>query len=141
LEQLDEERRLVRIMGKRQKERIVPYGEKAFQALRTYLAKSRPLLIKHGRSAYVFMNYRGNPISRVGFWKILKKHASSAGLPVEVTPHTLRHSFATHLVEGGADLRTVQELLGHTSISTTQIYTKLDMDYLLEVHRTFHPRG
>lgn len=141
LENIDEERRLVRVIGKGRKERLVPFGRKSHVALRNYLSEARPSLLKERVSAYVFLNYRGNSISRVSFWKILKKYASMAGLPAQVTPHTLRHSFATHLVEGGADLRTVQELLGHSSISTTQIYTKLDMDYLLEVHRTFHPRG
>ena len=83
----------------------------------------------------------GEPLSRMGAWKILRKYVDLSGVTKTVTPHTLRHSFATHLIEGGADLRVVQELLGHSSIATTQIYTKLDMDYLLEVHRTFHPRG
>ena len=141
LENIDEERRLVRVIGKGRKERLVPFGRKSHVALLNYLSEARPSLLKERVSAYVFLNYRGKPLSRVSFWKILKKYASLAGLPAQVTPHTLRHSFATHLVEGGADLRAVQELLGHSSISTTQIYTKLDMDYLLEVHRTFHPRG
>jgi integrase/recombinase XerD len=111
------------------------------RSLERYLAVSRPLLLGEEPVPEIFLNYRGGPISRVSFWKILKKYAAMTGLPPEVTPHTLRHSFATHLVEGGADLRAVQELLGHSSISTTQIYTSLDVDYLLEVHRTFHPRG
>jgi integrase/recombinase XerD len=141
LEQLDFERRLVRVRGKGRKERIVPFGRRASQVVSVYLDEGRPLMMKGVGQAFVFLNNRGNALSRVGFWKILKRRASQAGLPSEVTPHTLRHSFATHLIEGGADLRAVQELLGHSSISTTQIYTKLDMDYLLEVHRTFHPRG
>ncbi len=141
LEQIDEERKMLRVKGKGRKERYVPYGAQCKKALNLYLEKSRPRLLKNRISPYVYLNYRGNPISRVGFWKILKKYAIRAGLPTSVSPHTLRHSFATHLIEGGADLRAVQELLGHSSISTTQIYTKLDMDYLLEVHRTFHPRG
>jgi integrase/recombinase XerD len=141
LEQLDFERRLVRVRGKGRKERIVPFGRSAAEAVRAYIDIGRPLLLKEGSRAFVFLNNRGSPLSRVGFWKILKKRAAEAGLQPEVTPHTLRHSFATHLIEGGADLRAVQELLGHSSISTTQIYTRLDMDYLLEVHRTFHPRG
>jgi len=141
LENIDEERRLVRVIGKGRKERLVPFGRKSHAALRSYLAEGRPAFLKERVSAYVFLNYRGQPLSRISFWKLLKKYAARAGLPAQVTPHTLRHSFATHLIEGGADLRAVQELLGHSSISTTQIYTKLDMDYLLEVHRTFHPRG
>ena len=141
MELLDRERRLARIRGKGRKERIVPYGQKAHEALERYLAKSRPELMRNRISPFVFLNYRGGPISRVSFWKMLKRYAAAAALPPEITPHTLRHSFATHLLEGGADLRAVQELLGHASIATTQIYTKLDMDYLLEVHRTFHPRG
>lgn len=141
LEQIDGERKLLRVKGKGRKERFVPYGAQCGLALGGYLEKSRPALLKNRVSPYVYLNYRGSPISRVGFWKILKKYAIRAGLPASVSPHTLRHSFATHLIEGGADLRAVQELLGHSSISTTQIYTKLDMDYLLEVHRTFHPRG
>ncbi len=141
MELLDRERRLARIRGKGGKERIVPYGQKAHEALERYLAESRPEMLRTRISPFVFLNYRGGPISRVSFWKMLKRYTAGAALPPEITPHTLRHSFATHLLEGGADLRAVQELLGHASIATTQIYTKLDMDYLLEVHRTFHPRG
>jgi len=141
LEHIDAERRFVRIRGKGGKERIVPYGRSAASSLRRYLESSRPMLLKQRISSFVFLNYAGTPLSRVSFWKLLRKHAASAGFPGAISPHTLRHSFATHLIEGGADLRVVQELLGHSSIATTQIYTKLDMDYLLEVHRTFHPRG
>ncbi len=141
LEQLDHEQRLVRIRGKGNKERIVPYGRSAENAVARYIETARPRLAKGRVSPYLFLNYAGRPLSRVSFWKLLRKYALEAGLPPDVTPHTLRHSFATHLLEGGADLRAVQELLGHASIATTQIYTKLDVDYLLEVHRTFHPRG
>jgi integrase/recombinase XerD len=141
LEHLDRDQRFVRVRGKGSKERIVPYGRSADAALACYLESSRPELLGNGSSVYVFLNYRGGRLSRVGFWKLLRKYAAAAGLPAHISPHTLRHSFATHLLEGGADLRAVQELLGHSSIATTQIYTKLDMDYLLEVHRTFHPRG
>jgi integrase/recombinase XerD len=140
-EALDIETKLVRIRGKGGKERIVPVGSHALRSLERYLSDSRPQLLGDSPIPEIFLNYRGGPLSRVSFWKILKKYAAIAGLPAGVTPHTLRHSFATHLVEGGADLRAVQELLGHSSISTTQIYTSLDVDYLLEVHRTFHPRG
>ncbi len=140
-ESFDLDSRLVRIRGKGNKERIVPFGSPALRSLERYVAESRPEFLSDSPSPFVFLNYRGGPISRVSFWKILKKYAAMAGLPADVTPHTLRQSFATHLVEGGADLRAVQELLGHSSIATTQIYTRLDVDYLLEVHRTFHPRG
>ncbi|MDD3643757.1 MAG: tyrosine recombinase [Candidatus Krumholzibacteria bacterium] len=140
-EEIDDGQRFVRIRGKGGRERLAPVGSKARAALARYLAEARPRIAGPGPSPFVFLNYRGGRLSRVGFWKILKKHALAAGLPGEVTPHTLRHSFATHLIEGGADLRAVQELLGHASIATTQIYTRLDVDYLLEVHRTFHPRG
>ncbi len=141
MELLDRDHRLVRVRGKGKKERIVPFGTKADAALGHYLDRSRPTLVRGESSPFVFLNYRGSPISRVSFWKMLKRYAAQADLPEEITPHTLRHSFATHLIEGGADLRAVQELLGHSSIATTQIYTKLDMEYLMEVHRTFHPRG
>ncbi len=143
LELLDRTEMIVRIRGKGNKERLVPYGGKAKEALERYLSDSRPHLLADSGvgSVYTFLNYRGGKLSRVGFWKILKKYVLKGNLPPEVTPHTLRHSFATHLIEGGADLRSIQELLGHSSITTTQIYTKLDIDYLLEVHRTFHPRG
>lgn len=141
MEQVDFERRLVRVRGKGGKERIVPFGSKANGALRDWMQQGREKMLKDANPAELFLNSRGGKLSRVGFWKILKKRAEKAGLPSDVTPHTLRHSFATHLIEGGADLRAVQELLGHSSISTTQIYTKLDMDYLLEVHKSFHPRG
>ncbi len=139
--QIDRAERLVRVRGKGNKERFIPYGRSAAASLDRYLADARPELLRKGVSSFVFLNYAGKPLSRVGFWKLLGKYAAICGLGGRVTPHTLRHSFATHLLEGGADLRAVQELLGHSSIATTQIYTKLDMDYLLEVHRTFHPRG
>jgi integrase/recombinase XerD len=141
MEDIQEENRLVRIMGKGRKERLIPYGRSAKKAMDSYLRFSRPAILKGRVCPYVFLNYRGYHFSRVSFWKMLKKYAAMAGLPDQISPHTLRHSFATHLIEGGADLRVVQQLLGHSSISTTQIYTKLDMDYLHEVHRTFHPRG
>jgi len=141
LENVDLDSRIVRVRGKGGKERIVPYGKSAAAALDIYLKGPRKEVLKGSTSIYLFLNYRGQRMSRVSFWKIIKKYSEKSGLPVDVTPHTLRHSFATHLVEGGADLRTVQELLGHSDISTTQIYTRLDMEYLLEVHRTFHPRG
>ena len=142
VEQIDFENFFIRVKGKGRKERIVPFGKKAYESLMDYIDNSRLILMKKELSPYLFLNYRGGKISRVSFWKLLKKYAVMASLDSSrISPHTLRHSFATHLLEGGADLRVVQELLGHSSISTTQIYTKLDMNYLLEVHKTFHPRG
>jgi integrase/recombinase XerD len=141
LEQLDIRSGFVRCTGKGGRERIVPLGSSAVRAVTRYLADSRPLLLKHKRHSHLFLNWRGNPLTRMGFWKILRHHCRAAGIVKKVSPHTLRHSFATHLLEGGADLRAVQELLGHVDISTTQIYTHVDREYLREVHRTFHPRG
>ena len=132
---------LILVTGKGNKQRLVPFGGRAMNALEDYQDKSRPELAGDTSSPFLFLNYRGGRLSRVSIWKMIKKYAAEAGLPSDVTPHTFRHSFATHLIEGGADLRVVQELLGHSSISTTQIYTRLDMNYLMEVHRTFHPRG
>jgi integrase/recombinase XerD len=133
--------RAVSVSGKGGKERTVPFGRSAEHALRAWLERGRPALARRGRSDAVFLNARGGPLSRMGFWKILRGHARTAGLATRVHPHALRHSFATHLLQGGADLRVVQELLGHASVATTAIYTHLDRAYLREVHRTFHPRG
>jgi integrase/recombinase XerD len=131
----------VRVIGKGSKERLVPIGEQAIEWVEKYTLEVRPRLIgKKRRSDYLFLNFRGGKLSRIGFWKILKKHARAAEIPKRISPHTLRHSFATHLLEGGADLRAVQEMLGHASIVTTQIYTHLDRAFLKEVHRQFHPR-
>jgi len=131
---------LLRVIGKGRKERWVPMGEAAVLSVGPYLDEERPGLAGPDSPPKVFLNYRGGALSRVGWWKILQKLSLSAGL-AGVRPHSLRHSFATHLLEGGADLRSVQEMLGHVSISTTQIYTQLDRLYLREVHRSFHPRG
>jgi len=128
------------VAGKGDKERTVPFGRAARQALEAYLDRARPPLCARARHDRVFVNARGGPLSRMGFWKILRGHARAAGIASRVHPHALRHSFATHLLEGGADLRAVQELLGHASIATTSIYTHLDRGYLREVHRSFHPR-
>lgn len=133
--------RFVRIIGKGDKERIVPIGHHAVDAVRQYLRRSRPMLLKKKTSDFLFLNQRGGKMSRMGFWKILKGYVRKTGLRKRITPHTFRHSFATHLLEGGADLRAVQEMLGHADIKTTQIYTHLDREYLKEVHKTFHPRG
>ncbi|MBN2012703.1 site-specific tyrosine recombinase XerD [candidate division KSB1 bacterium] len=131
---------LVRIFGKGSRIRIVPVGENAIDWINSYVAHGRTQLVKAVSDDVVFLNRRGTGLSRMGFWKILKGYSTSAGIVKPVTPHTIRHSFATHLIEGGADLRAVQEMLGHINIATTQIYTHLDREYLKEVHRTFHPR-
>ncbi|HWP02429.1 MAG TPA: site-specific tyrosine recombinase XerD [Gemmatimonadaceae bacterium] len=132
---------LVRVMGKGGKERLVPLGRAALGALALYLRELRPRLDKGETSAgRVFLNARGGPLSRMGAWKIVRRHVARAGIDKRVSPHTLRHSFATHLLERGADLRAVQEMLGHADISTTQIYTHVDREYLRKVHRDFHPR-
>jgi integrase/recombinase XerD len=135
------EEQLVRVFGKGSKERLVPMGRKALAAVAIYVRELRPKLEKGGGKGSLFLNARGTPLSRMGAWKIVRKHVKRAGIAKRVTPHTLRHSFATHLLEGGADLRAVQEMLGHADISTTQIYTHVDREYLRTVHRQFHPRG
>jgi len=140
-EQIRDKDRLLVIEGKGKKQRVVPFGKPAARALKTYTSRSRPHLARGRVSAYVFLNHHGNRMSRVGFFKRLRAHARCAGIQRDVSPHILRHSFATHLLEGGADLRYVQELLGHADISTTQIYTTVDSRHLIEVHRAFHPRS
>lgn len=136
------EEEVVRIFGKGSKERIVPIGSSAIKWLKKYLIEGRPLLVKRAVSEnIVFLNLRGKKMSRMGLWKIIDKYVKSAGIKKEIHPHSFRHSFATHLVEGGADLRAVQEMLGHASISTTQIYTHIDRNYIKQVHHDFHPRG
>ncbi|MGH7589803.1 MAG: site-specific tyrosine recombinase XerD [Gemmatimonadales bacterium] len=132
---------VVRVFGKGSKERIVPIGRSIIGTVAVYLRQLRPEL-DHGESGNrLLLNVRGRPLSRVGAWGVVKKAAARAGVRKRVTPHTLRHSFATHLLEGGADLRAVQEMLGHADLSTTQIYTHVDREYLRSVHRQFHPRG
>ena len=131
----------LRVMGKRSKERVVPLGQPAVNAVRDYVSAARPHYAGRKTSPTLFLNHRGGRLSRMGFLKILRSCVALAGISRRVTPHTLRHSFATHLLEGGADLRAVQEMLGHSSIVTTQIYTHVDREYLRETHRTFHPRG
>ncbi|MGH7463601.1 MAG: tyrosine-type recombinase/integrase, partial [Longimicrobiales bacterium] len=132
---------LALVFGKGARERIVPLGRAALQALIVYLREIRPGLAGNRGAGAVFLNTRGTPLSRMGVWKILRRHVERAGITKRVTPHTLRHSFATHLLEGGADLASVQELLGHADIATTQIYTHVEREYLREVHRRFHPRA
>jgi integrase/recombinase XerD len=129
------------VFGKGSKERLVPVGRAAINALQTYLREVRPELAGRETDGVVFLNQQGRPLTRMGVWKILRKHVRAAGLEKRVTPHTLRHSFATHLLEGGADLAAVQEMLGHADIATTQIYTHVDREYLKDVHRKFHPRA
>jgi integrase/recombinase XerD len=132
---------LVRVFGKGSKERLVPIGRTAIAALAIYVREQRRTL-EHGEGrGALFLNARGQPLSRMGAWKILRKYVKRSGITKHVYPHTLRHSFATHLLEGGADLRAVQEMLGHADISTTQIYTHVDREYLRQVHRRYHPRA
>ncbi len=132
---------LVRVFGKGGKERLVPLGRGVIGVVSVYLHQLRPELDRGAAKGRVLLNARGEPLSRVGAWGIVKRAAKAAGITKAVTPHTLRHSFATHLLEGGADLRAVQEMLGHADLPTTQIYTHVDREYLRSVHRQFHPRG
>lgn len=141
LRDLHLEEELASVFGKGSKQRLVPIGRRAIGALSLYLRETRPRLERGKGQGRVFLNARGGPLSRMGVWKILRQHVEGAGIRKPVSPHTLRHSFATHLLEGGADLMAVQEMLGHADISTTQIYTHVDRRYLAEVHRSFHPRA
>lgn len=131
---------VVRVLGKGRKERIVPVGRAAIEAIERYLASGRPRLLKRPTDR-LFLSRTGKPLDRVALWLIVEKHARRCGLLNPVSPHTLRHCFATHLLSGGADLRVVQELLGHADVGTTQIYTHVDADRLKNVHRRFHPRS
>ena len=132
---------VVRCLGKGNKERLVPVGKSALAALEAYVAKGRSNLAKHRRADYLFLNQRGGKLSRVGFWKILSRYGRAAGIVTPLTPHLVRHSFATHLLERGADLRSIQLMLGHSDISTTQIYTQVVKERLKEVYRAHHPRA
>ena len=132
---------VLRVFGKGSKERLVPIGRSAIGAVGMYLRELRPRLERGEGKGRLFLNARGKPLSRMGAWKLLRKYVELAGIEKHVSPHTLRHSFATHLLEGGADLRAVQEMLGHADISTTQIYTHVDREYLRSVHKQYHPRG
>ncbi|MBA3258706.1 MAG: site-specific tyrosine recombinase XerD [Gemmatimonadales bacterium] len=132
---------LVRVFGKGGKERLVPLGRSVIGSVSVYLHTRRPKIDRGRSRGRVLLNARGEPLSRVGAWGIVKRAAERAGIRKRVTPHTLRHSFATHLLEGGADLRSVQEMLGHADLSTTQIYTHVDREYLRSVHKQYHPRG
>jgi integrase/recombinase XerD len=140
LEQLHLDSRLVTVVGKGNKERVVPVGERAVVALKRYLDQARPRLARPGSPAQVFLNNQGRAFSHTGLWARVRRRAVVAGLGQRVTPHMLRHSFATHLLDHGADLRVIQEMLGHASLATTQVYTQVSGSRLREVHRRFHPR-
>ncbi len=141
LQQVDLENNFLRVFGKGSKERVVPIGGRARDALATYLTSGRPHLVKPKTGSQFFLNNRGTALSRVMLWMLVKKYAQRAGLTKNVKPHGLRHSFATHLLTGGADLRAIQEMLGHASISTTQIYTAVEPQRLVDHHAKFHPRN
>jgi integrase/recombinase XerD len=131
----------LRCLGKGSKERVVPLGAEADAALQRYLAEGRPALLRARRSDILFVNHRGEPLTRQGMWKILKAYGTNAGIRARLSPHTVRHSFATHLLEHGADLRSLQMLLGHADISTTQIYTHVNRERLKRLYKDFHPRA
>jgi integrase/recombinase XerD len=131
----------VRMLGKGSKERVVPIGMWAKEKIDDYINTARPVLLKNHMSPYLFVARAGKPMTRQGFWKLLKQYALKAGIQKKITPHSLRHSFASHLLEGGADLRAVQIMLGHVDISTTQIYTHIAREHLRKMHKKYHPRG
>jgi integrase/recombinase XerD len=141
LSDLNLEAGFVRCLGKGAKERIIPIHERATQAVEEYLVEARPQLLRSKGEEALFLNRRGERLSRQGFWLILKPYAKAAGIKKEVTPHTLRHSFATHMLSGGADLRNVQELLGHANISSTQVYTHLTSEHVRQAYEKAHPRA
>ena len=141
LENMDLDHRVIRVTGKGNKTRLVPIGSKAIDAVRTYLEKERPNLVTKRTGSHVFLTHHGKGMTTARLWQIVKGHAARAGLDQTVYPHLMRHSFATHLLTGGADLRIIQELLGHADISTTEIYTHVEHSRLKAVHRKFHPRG
>ncbi|MBE2255986.1 MAG: site-specific tyrosine recombinase XerD [Ignavibacteria bacterium] len=135
------EEKLITVTGKGSKERIIPIGKYALNYIEKYINELRNFIKKEKSSNFLFLNLRGGKLSRMAIWNVVSKYAHKARIEKEIHPHTLRHSFATHLLEGGADIRIIQELLGHSDISTTQIYTHLDTTYLQEIHKTFHPRA
>jgi len=141
LENFNFDERMVRVTGKGNKTRLVPVGRKACAALAAYLSTERPKMVKPRSSSEIFLSERGTKLTTARIWQIVKKHAKRAGLEKNVYPHLLRHSFATHLLSNGADLRIIQEMLGHADISTTQVYTHVDQQRLKAVHRQFHPRA
>lgn len=131
----------LKVFGKGAKERVVPMGRAAVEAITRYLQESRPLLLQGRQSDLVFLSRSGKPFDRMSLWLLVRKYATKCGILNEVSPHTLRHCFATHLISGGADLRVVQELLGHSNVATTQVYTHVDTTRLRNIHKRFHPRG
>jgi integrase/recombinase XerD len=131
----------VRAYGKGSKERIIPFGRHAKKKLDTYIQDARPILLKNHVSSFLFVARSGKPMTRQGFWKLLKRYAGAAGIRQNVTPHSMRHSFASHLLAGGADLRSVQIMLGHVDISTTQIYTHVSPEHMKKIHQKYHPRS
>lgn len=131
----------LRVTGKGNKERLIPFGSAAREALEVYIDRARPFILNGRRSTYLFLTNRNKPMSRMRFWQIISETAAAAGITKNISPHMLRHSFATHLLANGADLRAVQLMLGHADIATTQIYTHIDQDRLKSIHRSFHPRG
>ena len=141
LENFNFEERVVRVTGKGNKTRLVPVGRKACEAVAAYLSGERPKLLKPRSGSEIFLSARGTRLTTARIWQIVKKHAKRAGLEQKVYPHLLRHSFATHLLGNGADLRIIQEMLGHADIATTQVYTHVDQQRLKAVHRQFHPRA
>jgi integrase/recombinase XerD len=138
---VDTQEGVLRARGKGSKERIVPIGQAALKALRIYLERGRPALVKGAPEAHLFVNFRGGQLTRQGLYKIVRRHAQTAGLADRMSPHTLRHTFATHLLSGGCDLRSVQEMLGHADVSTTQLYTHLSSERLKDVYFRAHPRA
>lgn len=133
--------KVILIRGKGSKQRYVPVLDNVLELVVSYISNVRPILLKFKKNDYIFLNHLGNKMSRMGFWKILQIAVVNAGLKKDITPHTFRHSFATHLLEAGVNLRIVQTLLGHSSLNTTQIYTHVDTRYLVETHRMYHPRA
>jgi integrase/recombinase XerD len=138
---INQSEKIILVRGKGSKQRFVPILDNVLELLESYISRVRTILLKHKKNDYIFLNHLGNKMSRMGFWKILQKAVLEAGLKKDITPHTFRHSFATHLLEAGVNLRIVQTLLGHSSLNTTQIYTHVDTKYLVETHRLYHPRS
>lgn len=131
----------IRVIGKGNKERLIPFGQQAKEKIEHYLKTARPFILKNKRSNYLFVTNRGTCMTRLRFWQIVQKTTLASGIDKKISPHMLRHSFATHLLSHGADLRAVQMMLGHADIATTQIYTHVDQERLKNIHKKFHPRG